>query len=68
MISTGINISLLENSECNGIHYIFSSGNEHSKFRQQKVKIYWNVLYEIDIPDVEGTVVYQRPMKTQKTA
>ena len=52
MISTGINISLLENS----------------KYRQQEVKIYWNVLYEIDIPDIEGTVVYQRPMKTQKTA
>ncbi len=36
--------------------------------RQQKVKIFWNFLDEIDIPDIEGTVVYQRPLKTQKTA
>lgn len=36
--------------------------------RQQKVKIHWNFLNEIDIPDIEGTVVYQRPLKTQKTA
>ncbi len=36
--------------------------------RQQKVKIYWNFLDEIDIPDIDGIVVYQRPLKTQKTA
>jgi len=42
--------------------------DKSSGHRQQKVKIFWNFLDEIDIPDIEGTVVYQRPLKTQKTA
>ena len=42
--------------------------DKSSGHRQQKVQIYWNFLDEIDIPDIEGTVVYQRPLKTQKTA
>lgn len=42
--------------------------DKSSGHRQQKVKIFWNFLDEIDIPDIERTVVYQRPLKTQKTA
>ena len=42
--------------------------DKSSGHRQQKVKIYWNFLDEIEIPEIEGTVVYQRPLKTQKTA
>ena len=36
--------------------------------RQQKIKIYWNFLEEIELPEMGGTVVYQRSLKTQKTA
>ena len=42
--------------------------DKSSGHRKQKVKIFWNFLDEIDIPDIERTVVYQRPLKTQKTA
>ena len=42
--------------------------DKSSGHRQQKIKIYWNFLDEIEIPEIEGTVVYQRPLKTQKTA
>ena len=42
--------------------------DKSSGHRQQKVKIFWNFLDETAIPDIEGTVVYQRPLKTQKTA
>ena len=42
--------------------------DKSSGHRQQKIKIYWNVLDEIEIPEIEGTVVYHRPLKTQKTA
>ena len=36
--------------------------DKSSGHRQQNVKFYWNFLDEIDIPDIEGTVVYQRPL------
>ena len=40
--------------------------DKSSGHRRQKVQIYWNFLDEIDIPDIEGTVVYQRPLKRRK--
>ena len=42
--------------------------DKSSGHRQQKVQIFWNFLEEIELPEIEGTVVYQRPLKTQKTA
>ena len=35
---------------------------------RQKVGNCWNFLDENEIPEIEGTVVYQRPLKMQKTA